>query len=268
MTRIAGMLFLAALPLLANMDEDWKALYYRGQKAAMAGDYARAESIYVETLHTAETFGKSDIRVATTEQAMGVALHSDKKLSEAEEALQRAVAVYAVTSGEGTVELALAQFDLAGVLMDEGKYQSALQFLNLALPVFDQKMDPNDDKVAAVLCLQGDVYRMLKRYASAEASLKHCADIQTQNGNIGTAAFGDAANSLAIVYAHLGKTAEADRYFTFAAKIREQALGIESPVLAQTLEAHAALLHQMGRDAEAKQKERMAAAIRAHSGGK
>jgi hypothetical protein len=50
-----------------------------------------------------------------------------------------------------------------------------------------------------------------------------------------------------------------------AEAIRESSFGLMSPELAETLEAHAALLHQMGRDAEAKAKERMALSIRAHA---
>jgi len=127
---------------------------------------------------------------------------------------------------------------------------------------------PDDVETADAICMQGDAFRLLKMYASAEAPLKRCADLRVDNNGVGTAEFGEAANSLALVYQHLGQYKEADRYFTYAAKIREIALGIMSPALADTLEAHALLLHQLGRDAEAKQKERMASAIRARTGKK
>jgi len=47
--------------------------------------------------------------------------------------------------------------------------------------------------------LQGDVFRLLKLYASAETSLTRCADIQSEDGDIGSPAFGEAAVSSSII---------------------------------------------------------------------
>jgi tetratricopeptide (TPR) repeat protein len=102
-------------------------------------------------------------------------------------------------------------------------------------------------------------------YSRAEPALKRCADRLSDDGEVASPEFGDAANSLAIVYQFTGKYALADRYFNYAETIRENTLGILSPELADTLETHAILLHQLGRDKEAKDKERLAAEIRAHA---
>jgi hypothetical protein len=59
-----------------------------------------------------------------------------------------------------------------------------------------------------------------------------------------------------------GKYALADSQFKLAEKIRERTLGIMSPALADTLEAHAAMLKEMGRDLEAVKDVTLAAAIR------
>jgi tetratricopeptide (TPR) repeat protein len=149
--------------------------------------------------------------------------------------------------------------------MDEAKYQPALQSILLVLPIFENSLGPNDANTADALCLEGDAYRQVNLFASAEKPLKRCADLRAENGGVATPAFGEAANSLALVYQHLGEYQESDRYFRYAAKIREQTLGIQSPELAETLEAHAVLLRQLGRVDEAKQYEHMAAAIRAHA---
>jgi tetratricopeptide (TPR) repeat protein len=260
------LVFLVTLTASATISDDWTNLCAKGQQAVLDKDYARAESIYGQALHTAEMFGKNDVRVASTERSLGVSLRGEKKLSAAEEAVQRAVSIYSVSPGTDSLEFAEAQFDLAGILMDEGKYPAALQSLNLLLAIFDKDLDPKDDKNALALCMEGDTYRMLKRYGSAETPLKRCAEIQSDNGEIDTPGFGEVANSLALVYQYLGKTTAADRYFTLAEKVREKSLGLLSPELAETLEAHAALLRQLGRAAEAKPKERMAAAIRSHAG--
>lgn len=250
------------------MDDDWSALYSQAQHAVAVKDYARAEAIYNKALHQAELFGKDNVRVASTSQGLGIALRCEKKLSEAEDAIRRAVTIYSSSPGDASIEFAQAQFDLVGVLMDEGKYQPALDSTKRLLPIFDRNFGPDDNKTAAALCMQGDTYRMLKMYASAEGPLRRCAEIQSADGEVGTPQFGEAANSLALVYQHLGKYKDADKYFRYAAAIREHTLGLLSPELADTLEAHAALLRQLGRDAEARQKEKLAAGIRAHTSGK
>ena len=163
-----------------------------------------------------------------------------------------------------SLEYGESQSTLAGVLVGEGKYQPALLSIQSALPLLEQRLGPDATIVADAICMQGDVYRALARYADAEGPLRRCAELRADDRGVASPAFGEAANSLAMVYQHLGKYDDADRYFNFAGKIREQSLGIQSLELAETLEAHALLLHRLGRDTEAKQKERLAAAIRSH----
>jgi len=257
-----------AIPLVAGVDDDWQNLYSQALHAAALKDYPKAETLYGRALHEAEIFGKDDARVASTLQGQAAMLRSEKKLTDAEDAARRAVSIYDVNPGEDSLEYAGVQFALAGVLFDEGKYQPALQSIQKALPVLEEHLGPNAGDVIDATCLQGDTYLSLKLYASAEAPLKRCEELRLGDGGVGTPEFGETANSLALVYEHLGKYTEADRYFTSAAKIREHSLGIQSPELADTLEAHAVLLHQLGRDAEAKDLEKMAATIRAHAGRK
>jgi tetratricopeptide (TPR) repeat protein len=257
-----------ALPILGAADDEWRSLYSLAVNAAAVRDYAKADAIFSRALRDAELFGKADPRVGTTLQGLASLQRSEKHLPEAEENARRALSIFSNNPGDGSFEYGQAEFSLAGILMDEGKYQPALDAVRKALPLFDAHMLPNDTVMADAICVEGDALRLLKMYASAEPPLKRCADMRADSNGVNTAEFGDAANSLALVYQNLGEYKEADRYFTYAAKIREITLGITSPALADTLEAHALLLHQLGRNDEAKQKERMAAAIRARTGRK
>jgi tetratricopeptide (TPR) repeat protein len=263
--RAIALTILCAASLLAGVDEDWRALFGQSQRAFAEKDYPKAESLYAKTLHDAEIFGKDDPRVASTLAGQATLFRAEKKLADAEEAARRATLIYSLNPGEDSLDYAQVQFILAGVLMDQGKYQPALLSLQKLLPVFDRMLGPDNDSTADAICMQGDAFRLSKLYGSAEGPLKRCADLRADDGGIGTAEFGDAANSLAIVYQRLGKTADAERYFVYAEKIREKVLGISSMQFAETLEAHAALLRQLGHDKEAQQKERLAAAIRAHA---
>ncbi len=260
---------LLALPLFGSVDDTWKDLYSQAQRASAIKDYAKSEEIYKKALHEAERFGDNDVRVASTSEGLGVALRYEKKFTEAEAAAQRAVTIYFATTGTDSLEYADAQFDFADILIAEGKLDQALQSLGRLLPVFDRNFGPSDVKTAAALCMQGDAFRTLKRYASAEIPLKRCADIREEDAGVVTPEFGEAANSLAIVYQHLGKYSLADSYFKYPEIILERSPeGILNPQLADALEAHAAVLRQLGREEEAKKKEKLASAIRAHTGRK
>ncbi len=259
---LSMVLLFGSIPSAADVDDNWKASYGQALRAVSLKDYRQAEIQYATALREAEVFGKEDSRVALTLQGLATLLRVERKLPEAEDTVRRAVALYSADPGEDSLQYAESQFLLAGILMDQGKYQPATQSLERLLPVFDHNLEPKSVAMKDATCMQGEAYRMLKMFASAEMPLKRCADLRNEDGGVGTAAFGEVANSLALVYQHLGKYKEADRYFTYAAKIREQFLGIQSPALAETLEAHAALLRQLGREAEARKKEQLAAAIR------
>jgi tetratricopeptide (TPR) repeat protein len=266
--HLIALTLVCVLPVLGGANEEWKNLYSLGVSAAAVRDYAKADAIFSRALRDAELFGKADPRVGTTLQAMASLQRSEKRLAEAEENARRAVSIFTNNPGDESVEFGQGEFTLASILMDEGKYQPALDAVRKALPLIEGYLGPTDTATADATCVEGDAFRVLKMYASAEALLKRCADMRADSNGVNTAEFGEAANSLAMVYQNLAKYQEADRYFTYAAKIREITLGITSPALADTLEAHALLLRQLGRESEAKQREHMAAAIRAHNGKK
>jgi tetratricopeptide (TPR) repeat protein len=257
-----------ALPVLAGVDDEWRNFYSLAVNAATIKEYAKADAIFSRALRDAELFGKADQRVATTLEGLANLQRAEKHLPGAEESARRAVAIFLSGPGDGSIEFGQGEFTLAGILMDEGKYQPALEAVQKALPLIEANLGPDATATADAICVEGDAVRLLKRYASAEPALKRCADLRADDNGVNTAEFGDAANSLALVYQYTGQYKEAERYFNYAAKIREITMGITSPALADTLEAYAALLHQLGRDGEAKPKERMAAAIRARTGKK
>ena len=258
-----------ALPFLNAADTEWRNLYSLGVNATTLGDFGESGR-YLQP----RAAGRRAVR--QRESAGGHRFASgwpasqrlEKHLPEAEESARHALSIFITNPGEESLEYGQAEFSLAGILMDEGKYQPALDAVRKALPLIEASLGPNDTATADAICVEGDAFRLQKMYASAETPLKRCADMRADSNGVNTAEFGEAANSLALVYQHVGEYKEADRYFTYAAKIREVTLGITSPALADTLEAHALLLHQLGRVDEAKQKERMAAAIRARTGRK
>jgi tetratricopeptide (TPR) repeat protein len=256
-------MLICAIPAWAGVDAEWQSQFNDATKAAALKDYPGAETAYAKALHTAEIFGPDDKRVAATVQSRANMFREEKKLAEAEADARRASGIFVVEPGERSLEYGQTELILAGILMDENKVEGALDSVRRALSILEQNLGPNAPAVTDGTCMLGSAYIQLKRYASAETPLRRCADLRAEDGGVTTAEFGEAAFGLAIVFQRLGNLTDSEKYFTLAEHVREKTLGISSPVFADTLEAHAALLRQVGRDADARKNERMAASIRA-----
>jgi tetratricopeptide (TPR) repeat protein len=246
----------------ADEDDVWKSIFMRGLNAASANDYVKAEQIFQQALKEAERFGPDDARVGTTINTLGLVYRSEKKYGEAEAEYRHALTILEKAYGDDSIEAGNVNFNLATIMFDQGHQPSAMPFLQRALPVYEAMLGPDSLKTASVLCMIGDSFRVSKDFKGAEDPLRRCADIRESNGGMQNSELADALQSLALTYQGEGKYALAEPRFTLAEKIREKTLGITSPLLAQTMEDHAALLRQMGRDKEAARLETISTAIR------
>jgi len=244
-------------------DDAWKNLILQGTYLSVdAHDNAKAEQVFQKALHEAEHFGPNDVRVGATENRLGMVLREEKKYGDAETAFRKALGVFDEVYGSDSIDVANINFNMGSLLLDQGKAESSMSYLQKSYTTFRQQFGDTGLKTASVLCLIGDAYRLMKAWQEAEKPLKTCASIREQDGGVVNAEFGDAENSLALVFEKEGKYALADSAFKMAEKIRERTQGISSPALAETLEAHATLLREMGRDADAEKNAKMATAIR------
>lgn len=245
-----------------DVDSVWQNLLIQAQHAATAHDYAEAEHLFQSALHEAERFGPNDSRVASTLNGLGLAYKDAKRLTDAEAAFRRALAILAAGNAEETQAAADIDFSLASVLTESGKPSSALPLLAKSLSIYEKQTGGQSLKSASVQCAIGDVYRSVKAWSDAEGPLRRCAQIREAERGVLDADVGEAVYSLAIVYEKEGKYALAEPRYRLAEKIRESTQGITSPSFAQALESHAALLKVMGRDQEAAHDAALAAAIR------
>jgi len=133
----------------AGVDDDWKDQFSQASRAAALKDFPTAETAYAKALKSAEIFGKDDKRVASTVQGRANLFRAEKKLGEAEEDARRALAIYIVSPGEKSMEFGETQFILTGILMDEGKFDGALDAVRRALPILEQNLGPNASAVVS-----------------------------------------------------------------------------------------------------------------------
>jgi tetratricopeptide (TPR) repeat protein len=261
----AGLAVLAILttcPAAKAQDERlWKQSVEDALQAAGTKDYPKSEQTLVKALHEAEKFGPGDIRVGSTVNTLGLVYRAEKKYSESEAAYRRALVIMEATYGE-SIDVGNVNFNIASVIFDQGRQADALPNLTKALVIYEKLLGDGSLKTAAALCLEGDAYRLMKRYPEAETVLRRCADIREMDAGLESNGVADAVYSLALTYVGEGKFSAAEPRLRLAETIREKTLGITNPLLAQTMEDHAAALKELGRDREAGKLTTMAAAIR------
>jgi tetratricopeptide (TPR) repeat protein len=256
-------ILISALPARAQQaDEAWKKLFTQSMYFAGAKDYAKAEETLVSALHEAERFGTSDLRVASTENTMGLVYLAQNKFGEAEAAYRRALVIFEQAYGSDSIDVANVDFNIATVMFDQGHQAEAMPYIQKARGTYESLLGGTSLKTASALCMEGDADRVTKNFTAAEGLLRRCGDIRESDGGMQNTELADALYSLALVYVGQGKYGLAEPRFKLAEKIRESTLGLTSPLLAETMEAHAALLKSMGRNEEADKLIVLSAAIR------
>jgi tetratricopeptide (TPR) repeat protein len=243
-------------------EDTWKGLVTQGQHAAANNEYSKAEQSFLKAVHEAERFAADDSRVGTTLESLGQVYTAEKKFSEAESAYRRALEIAGKASGDDSEDVASVTFDIANLMFDAGRQTEALTWARKAVSGYENTYGGTSMQTAAALCLLGDSLRAMKNFIDAEEPLRRCADIREKDGGIDNVQLADALHSLALTYAGERKYALAETRFRLVEKIRENKLGLTSPLLAQTMEDHAALLRAMGLEKEAQRLMVLSAAIR------
>jgi tetratricopeptide (TPR) repeat protein len=265
---LATLAILTSCPSASAQDERlWKRDVIEALKAAGEHDYPKSEQAFMKALHESENFGPQDIRTGSTLNSLGLVYRAEKKYSDAEAAYRRALVIMEAAYGE-SIDIGNINFNIAGVLFDQGRLADALPYLQKTLAIYERLLGDASLKTAATLCMAGDAYRSVKRYPEAETALRKCADIREMDSGLESNGLGDALYSLAQTFALEGKLSAAEARFRLVEKIREKTLGITNPLLAQTMEDHASVLKGLGRDKEAEKLATMAAAIRRNEKGK
>jgi len=258
----AGLALLAACPAARAQDQKlWMHFLVDGMKAAGEHDYPKSEQALLRALRESESFGPNDIRTGSTLNSLGLVYRAEKKYNDSEAAYRRALVIMEAAYGE-SIDVGNINFNIAGVLFEQGRQIDALPYAQKTLAIYQRLLGDASLKTAAALCMEGDAYRLMKRYPEAETVLRKCADIREMDSGLQTNDLADAMYSLALAYVGEGKFSPAEARLKLVETIREKTLGITSPLLAQTMEDHAAALRELGRDREAEKLTTMAAAIR------
>jgi predicted ATPase len=112
-------------------------LTYLGGVAVAQGDYPEAIRLCEQGLERARELGDSGI-IARSETYLGVALREAGQLAQAEDALRRSLALVAERGNSGAIAWCLVE--LAGVIGERGRPESALTLCGLAEALFGERI--------------------------------------------------------------------------------------------------------------------------------
>ena len=234
----------------------------QGQHEAGSNDPAHAEQTFLKAVHEGERFGVDDWRVGLSLESLGQVYSTEKKFNDAELTFRRALRILQLADGDDSNEAANVNLDLARMMLANGRPADSILLARKTLNVYERLLGGTDLQTASVVCLIGDSLRTMKNFIDAEGPLRRCANIREATGGIESGELADALYSLALTYTAEKKYHLAEPVFKMVERIREKTLGLTSPVLAQTMEDHAALLRSMGKDSEARKLTLLADAIR------
>jgi tetratricopeptide (TPR) repeat protein len=266
----------------------WKELTFLARQRQEAEDFAGAESLRWEALRLAEKeLGPADKQLAPVLGDLAFSLHFAARDAEAEPLMQRAFAIAKesgdrrltgmmlnilgiVLAGEGqkaraepalrrsvallegdTLDFARAANNLATVYLDTHQYARAEDAMARALPIYEQRLGPENPEIAQV---SGNMFAVLAaqhRASEGEPYLRRALAIG-EKAFPGSLRMANLQICLAALEEGRENFKEAARQLEKAIATQERVLGPGHPELAHTLAGYANVLRHMHQKTEAK----------------
>jgi tetratricopeptide (TPR) repeat protein len=236
-----------------------------GRKAVAQGQLAEGERQFALAVQEAEKSGKDDALLGTSLTELGLAYTAQRKFTEAEPVLIRAVAVKEKALGPEHPDFARALLDLGALYRMKNEHAKAEPPIRRAVAILEKALGPEHPEVAGNLTNLGGRLRDQGKFAEAEPILKRAL---TTREKILPPDHPDIVRSrlgLANLYADQKKYAEAEPLFVKCVATLEKikAYGTGYPNLPDTLKVYADLLRKTDRPAEAEKLEARAKTLRA-----
>ncbi len=203
---------LACGTLSAEAAKTWQQFITEGEQQYENGDLKAAEASFNEAMKEASKFTSDDVRLARTQNDLGVVLEKSGKYTEAEPLYKSALQIRQSKLGNNDLAVADTVNNLANLYKDQSKYKEAETLYMRALAIYSAT-----PKGGANLAMAWNNLSVLHtkqgKATEAEADLKHgieCGEkfLPADNDHVI-----DMTAKLAEFYDKNGKTAEAKPYF-------------------------------------------------------
>ncbi|MBI3371207.1 MAG: CHAT domain-containing protein [Betaproteobacteria bacterium] len=179
---LSGIVFAGLLSFVTGAgaadDGVWKGLYDAGTAAYNRGDRNEAAREFELALKEAQTFGELDPRLATTLAWVAELYRSQRRFTEAEPLVKRAIEIDEKTHGPDHPNVAMSLNSLALLYHNQGRQGEIEPVLKRALAIFEKSSGPEHPFVATNLNNLGMLYRNQGRLAEAEPLLKRALAIR------------------------------------------------------------------------------------------
>lgn len=214
---------------------------------AQQGDFSQAEALLQRDLHvTEQRLGPPHPEMASPLNNLAILYRQQGKYDEAEPLLQRALSIDERTFGQDHPEIAHSLTNLAELYQAQGRYEEAEPLFQRALRIREQTLGREHPEVAYPLKGLADLYREQGRYEQAEPLYQRALAILQRRGawHLETA-------EILLDYARFhelrSQPDQAIPLYQQALAIREQRLGPDHPLTADTRARYTDLLHVCGR---------------------
>ena len=147
-------------------------------------------------------------------------------------------------------------------LYERGQYTDAELFLQKALTIQEQALEPQHPNIATTLHDLALLYHIQGKYTQAEPLYLRAIELQEQVLGPNHASVATSLNDLAGLYRAQGKFVEADQLYQRALSLREQVLGSVHPRVAESLGDFALLYYDQGKYNQAESMLQRALSIR------
>ena len=261
LNKFLGALVLVSTPVLAG-EAEWKAHMDAGTLAYSAGDYRAATERFEAALREAESFGRSDPRLAKTLSDLALLYDAQGRFAEAEPLLRRSLEILEKALGPNHLEVGAKLNSLALLYRAQVRYAEAEPLNQRSLGIAVKALGANHQIVGTSLNNLALLYREQGRFAEAEPLYYRSLVIREKALGPDHPDVGVSLNNLAALYQAQGRFAEAEPLFRRSLSISEKVLGPDHPSVGTMLNNLAELYDAQGRYAEAEPLSRRSLGIR------
>lgn len=260
--------FLRALPmqekaLPANSPELGTTLESIGDADRVLLKWAEAETYYKRALAIREKLPPND-DLGWTYHNLGVATYQLKRPAEAEKYFRQALAIRQKHPND--LNLAWTLYGLGDTCNALNKFDDAEKYWKLALQIRESAYGLDSPELLGLLKNLGGLYFQRRQFPFAATYYQRALAIHQKGKPSLDLAW--TANCLADSLAAQNKITAAEAAYKIALTVREELAGKNSPLVAQTLDRYADLLKNTPRQAEMKEMQARASAIRVHPSSK
>ena len=202
----------------------------------MMGDPDRAEALYQETLPIERALYPDDMQTARTLEGLAYGLVRRGRAPEALPLAEEALRIAIQSSGEESLDTALAYSSVAEVYRTTGSGVRALPLYRRARALYRKQLAPDHPRVATLLSQEGLILMQDGKLALAEQSMSQAVK-SLRNSCPACLELSIAESNLGLLRVRQKRYREADEAYTAAIELREKFTANTGPELADSLQS-------------------------------